>query len=57
MRGNKNSKRRGVTALQYSTATGSEMETAMRSDMPKKPSIRERKAVTGLDLLKSDTCG
>ena len=55
--GKRKSSRRGVTALQYSTAMGSEMETAMRSETPRKARMTARRAVTGVVLLKSVACG
>lgn len=55
--GNRNSNLSGVIALQYSTAMGSEMDTEIRSEIPRKARTTAAKAVTGEGLLKSVTCG
>lgn len=50
-------RRRGVMELQYSTASGSEIDTAVKSERARNVRTTDRKAVTGVALLKSVTCG
>jgi hypothetical protein len=42
--------------LQYSTASGSDIDTAVKSERARKVRTTARKAVTGVALLKSVTC-
>lgn len=43
--------------LQYSTARGSEIDTAVKSESARNARTTATKAVTGVALLKSVTCG
>jgi hypothetical protein len=56
VRGKRKSKRIGVMELQYSTARGSDMDTLVRSETPRKARMTARNAVAAVGLLKSVTC-
>jgi hypothetical protein len=55
--GKRKTSRRGVMELQYSTARGSEIDTAVKSESARNVRTTATKAVTGVALLKSVTCG
>lgn len=57
MNGKRKTSRRGVMELQYSTASGSVIDTAVKSERARSVRTTARKAVTGVALSKSVTCG